>query len=181
MISALILALLCSFVLRLRAKFGCFFFSSVCSRESGQECLCEVLLLFFEFLYLCVRVGHPQNWRKECATVPPPPCHWVVWGSVCRMMRVQFDSRMKSFFVHALNPSIRILWRCNLRHTFTENLRLSEVGNKSCLVVMFAFLEIFQFGRRCKMHFPGWKQTSYLNFLVKRKIPEQTVIQSWIF
>lgn len=73
MISALILALLCSFVLRLRAKFGCFFFSSVCSRESGQECLCEVLLLFFEFLYLCVRVGflaHPQK-RKKGMCHPP--------------------------------------------------------------------------------------------------------------
>lgn len=73
MISALILALLCSFVLRLRAKFGCFFFSSVCSRESGQECLCEVLLLFFEFLYLCVRVGHPQKRKKGMCHRPPPP------------------------------------------------------------------------------------------------------------
>lgn len=62
----------------------------------------------FEFLYLCVRVGflaHPQKRKKGMSS----PLHWVVRGSVCRMMRVQFDSRMKSFFVHALNPSIRIL------------------------------------------------------------------------
>ena len=56
------------------------------------------------------------------------------------MMCAQFDSRMKSFFVHALNLSIKILSRCNLRHTFTENLPLIEVCNISCLVVMFAFL-----------------------------------------
>ena len=49
----------------------------------------------------------------------------------------QFNSRVKSFFVRALNLNIMIARRCNLQHMFTENLRLSEV---LYLVVTFAFL-----------------------------------------